>query len=172
MKEIWKDVEFTNGIVKVSNLGNAMCDKDAYYKINNIFIPKQPKIKCNKIYKMILINRKMFYMHRLVALAFIPNPENKPEVNHIDFNTLNNRVDNLEWVTSKENKQHSRVNMSEAKKGEKHPQATITDNVALSIKKDRKKGLKYKQLMEKYNLPDHTIANVCTRYYKHLDNKI
>lgn len=52
--------------------------------------------------------RKHYLVHRLVAKAFIPNPDDKPEVNHIDGNKFNNCKDNLEWVTSAENKQHAR----------------------------------------------------------------
>lgn len=71
---------------------------------------------------------KFCKVHRLVAQAYIPNPENKPQVNHKDKNTHNNCVDNLEWVTAQENTIHSyatgrivseetRKKMSEAKKG-------------------------------------------------------
>lgn len=50
--------------------------------------------------------RKHFKIHRLVAQAFIPNPDNKPQVNHIDGNKQNNSITNLEWVTDAENKDH------------------------------------------------------------------
>ena len=52
--------------------------------------------------------RKFVRLHRIVALAYLPNPDNKPEVNHIDEDKTNNDVSNLEWTTAKENKAHSR----------------------------------------------------------------
>jgi hypothetical protein len=56
---------------------------------------------------MYLDGRKQKYYHRYLAQKFIPNPENKPEVNHIDGNKSNYDLSNLEWVTGKENRQHA-----------------------------------------------------------------
>lgn len=72
---------------------------------------------------------KQFKIHRLVAEAFIPNPENKPEVDHIDGNKLNNRVENLRFVTSSENRQAA-IKSGIIKTGSKHPNSKLTpDNV-------------------------------------------
>lgn len=59
-----------------------------------------------KGYKRVQI-KNVQAVHRLIARTFIPNPENKPQVNHIDGNKLNNRVSNLEWVTNRENAAHA-----------------------------------------------------------------
>jgi hypothetical protein len=109
MKEVWKDVLGYEGRYQVSNLGNILAinykrsgkshlinqsqTHDGYFRVN----------LCNGARS----TKKFYFVHVLVAKAFIPNPENKPQVNHKDGNKANNRIDNLEWVTSKENIAHS-----------------------------------------------------------------
>lgn len=74
-------------------------------------------------------SKKRVYAHRLVALAYINNPQNKKEVNHIDGNKENNCVDNLEWVTSQENKQHA---LEKELKKQKHVFCFTKDKVLVA----------------------------------------
>lgn len=114
--EIWKDIKGYEGLYQVSNLGRV---KSLLFR-NNITAKKRetPLImkftKRSGYYNIVLRNekgRKSFQIHRLVAQTFIPNPNNKPFVNHINFNRLDNNINNLEWCTQKENVQHSICNM-------------------------------------------------------------
>ena len=77
--------------------------------------------------------------HRLVAKAYIPNPENKPYVNHKDGNKLNNHVDNLEWCTAKENSQHAyATGLAKGASGADSPCAKLTTEDVLFIRNNYK----------------------------------
>jgi len=76
------------------------------------------------------LHRK-FSVHRLVASCFIENPDGKPHVNHVDYNRLNNKATNLEWVTPKENTAHSLDNLA---RGEQHGNCKLTNEEIQYIK--------------------------------------
>jgi hypothetical protein len=103
--EIWKNVKGFNGIYQVSNLGRLKSFKEN--KNGRIL----SNINRQGGYLSVVLGyrglKKYTRIHRLVAETFIPNPDNKPEVNHIDGNKQNNCVSNLEWVTRKENAAHA-----------------------------------------------------------------
>jgi len=105
-KEIWADVAGANGRYQVSTFGNVLKLKSSKRSKERVV---QPFIGHNgyKVIKLMYSGKRIGTgVHRVVALAFIPNPENKPHVNHKDGNKLNNHVSNLEWMTAVENKQH------------------------------------------------------------------
>lgn len=106
--EIWKDVKGYEGFYKVSNYGDIMS------------LPRNGTTKNSRIlkqrtgkggYKYVILHKlgkqKTEKVHRIVANNFIPNTQNKREVNHKDGDKTNNRVDNLEWATTSENQLHS-----------------------------------------------------------------
>ena len=99
--EDWKDIKGYEGLYQVSNLGRVMTVKSKRLRKINMTHDGYCKINLSSNGES-----HWFRVHRLVAQAFIPNPEHKPEVNHIDEDKTNNNVDNLEWVTRKENANH------------------------------------------------------------------
>lgn len=129
MEEIWKDIKDYEGLYQVSNLGRvrSLPRKGTYKDIHILKLGKN-----HKGYLQVKLSKdsvlKCKSIHRLVAEVFIPNPDNKPQVNHKDTNKENNCVNNLEWVTNLENMQHSwkmglRNNIY--KKGKEHYKSVI-----------------------------------------------
>lgn len=100
MDEVWKDIPNTNGKYQVSNLGRI---KSLVKKSPAILKPSKDKKGYLSVDIKKLDKKKKYSVHRLVAEAFIPNPENKPQVDHINTIRDDNRVENLRWVTKKEN---------------------------------------------------------------------
>lgn len=86
-------------------------------------------------YTMVRMNRRHFLLHRVVAETFIPNPDNLPCVNHKDGSKDNNKVENLEWVSFKENMKHAEETGLWLIKGERHWRSKLTSDDVLEIRK-------------------------------------
>jgi len=101
---------------------------------------------------------KHFHIHRLVALCFVSNPQDKPEVNHIDGNKLNNFVENLEWVTREQNINHA-FDIGIAPQGQDRPEAKLTNEQARFIR-ENPDDLNSAQLAELFGVCDATIGRI------------
>ena len=108
MEEIWKDIPEYLGIYQVSNYGSIR--KVGKCKKPKLMSPKPNQKGYLRVCFAVGGKARFYRVHRLVAQAFIPNPLNKPQINHKDGDKLNNCVSNLEWVTNQENCEHAQRN--------------------------------------------------------------
>ena len=117
--------------------------------------------------------RKYFSVHVLVAKAFIPNPDNKPEVNHRIGWKLNCYVGNLEWSTHEENMEHAVNNGLLKIKGTENSQAKLKDEETILYIRNNPDGLTQQQLAEKFGMTHQQISDIQTgKYWKHVGGTV
>lgn len=159
MNEVWRDVVGYEGYYIVSNIGNVKRVGSAvnmkYHKSPNGYL---------KVCLCVSGTKKNLILHRMVAKAFLANPENKSDVNHINAIKIDNRLENLEWVTSKENHSHARgMGLIDylSITGEKSGRSKLTERDAANIRMLRfDKKLKLREIVAMYNVHRATIQSV------------
>lgn len=178
--EVWRDIKGYEDLYQVSNLGNVR-------SLGRVVIVKQDRYKEPRAmhwrprvlkpaasvpgrnrrgsYAKVVLRKDgvgtNFEVHRLVAKAFIPNPHDKPAVNHIDSNSLNNTADNLEWCTIAENNAHS------VRMGRKPSiiKSTFTESERQSLHKLFDTGMGVTAIARKLDVPYHAVRYI-HRLYK------
>ena len=166
MREIWKDVKEFEGIYQVSNLGRIKSlDRKVWNKGNNSFSNIKGRIikldgKNKDYYQVTLWNKlkvKKCLVHRLVAIAFIQNSKNMPEVNHLNCIKRDNKSSNLEWSNSLLNSQHAKING----KYDNFPNGIDKPNAKLnpdSVRHIRKKELRNVDYCKLYGIAPSTVS--------------
>ena len=172
MMEVWKDIEGFEGRYQVSDCGRVRTVER--HKSDG---RRQPEaIRRTQIdrhgYEFALLfdgnKNRRFSVHVLVARAFIPNVENKPQVNHIDGNKLNNVVSNLEWVTASENQLHAVAHGLRIEKyGDANKRTKVSDADIRKIRELRKQGAKLQPLADMFGISMGQVGRI-VRYERRI----
>lgn len=175
--EEWRDVVGFEGFYKVSNLGRVRSvERVQNGRKKNGYIIRPSHDACG--YEMLELRngtfKKRLSVHRIVAKAFIPNPDNLPQVNHIDEVRDHNSADNLEWCTIEYNQNYGnrRARISESSTGERNARHILTEKDVIEIREtyipgDREFGVR--PLSEKYGVSYVTITKIIGRkIWKHI----
>jgi len=163
--EVWFDTMFFGSLVQFSNYERIRSWKKGKRKTDNIAEPKNIAVYVGSTGYLVASVReaktqkvKQLKIHRLIAQKFLPNPNNYPEVNHIDGNKLNNNPENLEWCDKKHNIRHAfAMGLIKPCKGENKPQSKLTNNEVLEIFKSKDNP---KLIAPKYNVNFTIIYNI------------
>jgi hypothetical protein len=154
VRSVDRFVEGRRGLIKGKNI-NKRKNKRGYYEI---------RVGINGKYEDRIV-------HRLVAKTFIPNLENKPQVNHINGNKLDNRIENLEWNTNSENQKHAyKIGTQPNKKGSNNSNTSLTDDIVINIINIFNLGKKPSIISKELNISLGIIRNIVQgRTWKHLN---
>lgn len=172
---MWKDIPRFFGNYRVNELGDVKSvfkviertDGRVYTREEKIL---SPSLNESGYYQGAISDSKKltsYLNHRMVAEAFIPNPENKPEVNHKNGIKTDNRIENLEWVTHSENIKHAfDMGLMRPKVGSLNGMSKLNEDQVREIRQHAKENGRYygrPQLAKKYNVSECTIKEVVTR---------
>lgn len=179
MKEEWRDISDWEGSYRISNLGR-------FYSVPRIALRRNKKplpVKggylkgsCNgrgKGYLQVRLGKKQVYIHRLVAIYFLKKEEGLDFVNHIDGDTKNNKVSNLEWCTRSQNLKHAfRTGLIKTPYiGDTSRNLKLNTTKVLEIKRLLKQGVFHKDIAIMYNVSKATITDInLKRSWGHLDS--
>lgn len=167
--EQWKKIEEFNYEYEISSYGRIRSVENVIVRGNGWKYTRKSKIlkpsgSGGYLRGAVCVNKKMipYKIHRLVALAFIPNNENKKEVNHIDGNKLNNHVENLEWCTRQENIEHCILNkLQKPFKGEEIGNSKLLEFQVIEIRnKFKPRVYSRTKLAKEYNVSEATIKDI------------
>ena len=174
MEEVWKDVRGFEDTHLVSNTGKVIV-KACQVSRTRVYSGKEVTHKYTRSQKIlrptvssdgylnIYFKGSCHSVHRWVANTFIPNPDNKPQVNHIDGDKTNNSIYNLEWCTPSENVAHSYKLGLASNKGERHPQSILKECHIPVIRAMSNQGMSSREIAPLFNVGDSTIRKVLTR---------
>lgn len=164
--EIWVNVKNFESRYKISNYGRVK----TIYKCGEKFLkPRICLIHANKKPLLVTLHKngekgQPYTLHKLVAIHFIPNPQNLETINHINGDKFNNKVNNLEWLSRQDNTRHALENGLIVARGEKHSVSKLKENEVLNIRKSYEiDKISMGKLSKIYNVTVTTISNVIKR---------
>ncbi len=166
-QEEWKDVSGYEGLYQISNKGRVKSlSRAVKYPDGSVHIFKEKMLKpglSRGYYLVPLMKNKIpstVSIHRLIAKVFVSNPENKPQVNHKNGVKTDNRIENLEWVTNKENVQHAvDTGLKISVKGQDVGLSKLTDRIVLSIF-NMKEECRLSEIAHLLNIPPQTVSDI------------
>lgn len=166
MKEIWKDIEGYEGLYEVSTHARIRSYKNYGHGKKDTYRILKPQKRGNYVavtlYKSHIPDTRS--VHRLVAETFIPNPENKPCINHLDGNKLNSCVWNLEWSTYSENLEHAYAIGLVNREGERGGNAKLKEEYVLDIRNAYELGcFSQRELAKAFECSQTNIGRILRR---------
>lgn len=180
-EEIWRDIAWAMGFYRVSSKGRVMSvdrvitssDGRTWQQPAKVLKPDDSH---NGGYLTVMLSihgkAKRHLVHRLVASEFLENQLGRPEVNHVDGNKKNNRVENLEWISRQKNIDHAVSSLLINNKGESNPQAKLNESTVLRIRELAAQGLGSAEIAKATGATKRNIKNIVTGVsWRHLLNQ-